>query len=145
MPHLTLPVTSDGPVVDLIVGVSAARELALKQAGKARPSPISLRCLIDTGATGTCLDSHAIAPLGLTPTGTMLITTPSTGKKPHVCETFDVGITFYHPDSSRFFGTVPIVAIDFSAQSIHGLLGRDVLANCLFVFDGAAKTFSIAF
>jgi len=145
MPHLTLPVTSDGPVVELIVGISTAREAALKLAGKPRPSPIILRCLIDTGATGTCLDSGAIGPLGLSPTGTTPITTPSTGKTPHTCETFDVGITFYHPDSSRFFGTVPIVALDFSAQPIDGLLGRDVLANCLFVYDGAAKTFSIAF
>ena len=52
---------------------------------------------------------------------------------------------FYHSVNSRYFGTVPIVATDFTAQSIDGLLGRDILASCLFVYDGAAKMFSIAF
>jgi hypothetical protein len=145
MPHFTLQIVPEGPLLSIVVGVSNPRAVALQQAGQPVPQAVILRCLIDTGASGTCLDAAAIAPLGLTATGTTLITTPSTGVTPHECPTFDVSILFYHADNSRFFGIVPVVATDFSAQSIDGLLGRDVLSSCLFVYDGAAKIFSIAF
>lgn len=145
MPHFTIPLTPEGPLISLVIGVSTPRVTALQAAGVTVPQAITLRCLIDTGASGTCLDAQALTPLNLTPTGTTLISTPSTGATPHQCYTYDVGIMFYHPANSRFFGTVPIVATDFSAQPIDGLLGRDVLESCLFVYDGAAKIFSIAF
>jgi hypothetical protein len=145
MPHFTLGLTAEGPVINLLIGVSIPRLKALQGAGLPIPEAVNLRCLIDTGASGTCLDATAIAPLGLTPTGTTLIATPSTGVTPHQCDTYDVSVFFYHTDNSRLFGTVPIVATDFSAQSIHGLLGRDILSSCLFVYDGAAQIYSIAF
>jgi len=145
MPHFTLNLVPEGPIISLIVGASAPRIQALQAANLPIPTPVTLRCLIDTGASGTCLDTTAIAPLGLSPTGTTLISTPSTGANPHQCNTFDVGIMFYHTENSRVFGTVPVMATDFSAQQIDGLLGRDILSSCLFVYDGAAGIFSIAF
>src|SRR5438270_12312590 len=145
MPHFTLQIVPEGPILAVLICVSAPRATALQNAGLAVPHPINLRCLIDTGASGTCLDAAAIAPLSLSPTGTTLISTPSTGGTPQVCDTYDVGVIIYHPENSRFFGTVPIVATDFSAQTIDGLLGRDVLGSCLFVYDGAAKICAIAF
>ena len=145
MPHFTLNLTAEGPLINLFVGVSAPRMRALQEANLPVPQGVILRCLIDTGASGTCLDATAIAPLGLTPTGTTLISTPSTGAIPHQCNTFDVGVVFAHPVNNRIFGVVPIVATDFSAQRIDGLLGRDILSSCLFVYDGAANLFSIAF
>jgi hypothetical protein len=145
MPHFTLQVVQEGPVISLLVGASAPRVTALQEAGLDVPQAVVLRCLIDTGASGTCVDGAAIAPLGLTPTGSTLISTPSTGGTPHQCATYDVGMMFVHPAGNRFFGTVAVVATDFSAQPIDGLLGRDVLSSCLLVYDGAAKIFSIAF
>ena len=145
MPHFTLGLTSEGPVIDLVVMASQPRADALKSAGLPIPTPVALRCLIDTGASGTCFDAAAIAPLGLSPTGTTPISTPSTGAVPHQCESYDVSVLFYHPDNSRYFGTLPVIAIDFSAQRIDGLIGRDILASCLFVYDGGAQSFAIAF
>jgi hypothetical protein len=145
MPHFTLQLTPEGPVISLQIGLSAPRIAALQKVNLPVPQAVQLRCLIDTGASGTCVDGAAIAPLGLTPTGTTMISTPSTGGTPHQCLTYDVGIMFAHQDGYRFFGTMAVVATDFSAQSIDGLLGRDVLGSCLFVYDGAAKIFSIAF
>jgi len=48
MPHLSLPITAAGPVLDFYVGVSIPREGALKQAGKPVPNPVLVRGLIDT-------------------------------------------------------------------------------------------------
>jgi hypothetical protein len=52
-------------MVDLYVGVTAQREAALKAAGIPVPSVISVRALIDTGASGTVIDSAALKPLAL--------------------------------------------------------------------------------
>jgi hypothetical protein len=145
MPHFTLPITPEGAVISLQIGLSAPRIAALQKTNAPVPQAVVLRCLIDTGASGTCVDAAALAPLGLTPTGTTLISTPSTGQTPHQCLTYDVGIMFAHQDGYRLFGTIAVVATDFSVQSIDGLLGRDVLGSCLLVYDGTAKTFSIAF
>jgi len=51
----------------------------------------------------------------------------------------------YHQVNTRFFPTLPVMAGDFRMQNIQGLLGRDVLAHCLLVYDGAGDTFSLAF
>jgi hypothetical protein len=91
------------------------------------------------------MDSTAIAPLGLQPTGMTQISTPSTGSTPVQCAEYDVAIGIYHPDYSRVFDAVPVVAADFSTQGIQGLFGRDLLKSCLLVYDGAAALFCIGF
>ncbi len=60
MPHFTLGLTPEGPVIDLVVMASQPRVDALKSAGLPIPTPVALRCLIDTGASGTCFDAAAI-------------------------------------------------------------------------------------
>ena len=109
------------------------------------PHMVVLDCLIDTGASVSCMDSAAIGPLGLQPTGMTPISTPSTGTNPVQCAQYDVAIGIYHPDYSRIFDTVPIVAVDFSAQGIQGLFGRDLLKSCLLVYDGTGQMFCIGF
>ena len=67
MPHLTLQVSANGPVVDLLIGVSKPLADVLQKNGKPIPQPIQIRGLIDTGASGTCIDLqvlHAINAKG---------------------------------------------------------------------------------
>jgi hypothetical protein len=118
---------------------------AFNAASQPVPPPVVLDCLIDTGASVTCMDAAAIAPLGLQPTGITPIRTPSTGATPAQCAQYGVGIGIYHPDYSRIFDTVPVIAADLSAQGIQGLMGRDLLRSCLFVYDGTAELFCIGF
>ena len=40
---------------------------------------------------------------------------------------------------------VPIVEAPLAAQGIEGLVGRDVLSRCRFVYDGPTSTFSLSF
>ena len=146
MPHFTIPLTPGrGPILKVVVGVSGPRAAALKAAEKPVPDSVLLDCLIDTGASVSCMDFAAIAPLGLQPTGMTPISTPSTGANPAMCAQYDVAIGIYHPDYSRVFDTVPVVGADFSTQGIQGLFGRDLLKSCLFVYDGAGQSFCIAF
>lgn len=145
MPHLTIPLAPNGPIVHLFVGVSAARDQALRKAGQPVPVMQRIITLIDTGASGTVIDTDAIQPLGLTPTGIVLVHTPSTAGQAATCPQYDVSLAIYHPDHSVFLGTMPVMCSHLSSSGIQALVGRDVLQKCPFVYDGSAGHFSLAF
>jgi hypothetical protein len=104
-----------------------------------------IRFLVDTGASCTVLDEATIAPLGLFPTGQTLVNSPTTGRQPDARFQYDVGILLYHADNSRMFHSLPVIATDLTNQRIGGLLGRDVLNNCLLMYNGSAGHFALAF
>lgn len=145
MPHLTVSFSSSGPLIDLSVGVSAQRRGALEKAGVQVPPFQRARALIDTGASATCIDPAILKPLGLTPTGTIHIHTPSTSGKPYICEQFDVGLGIDHPKDPMVLLTVPVIATELAAQGISALIGRDVLASCLLIYNGVEGTFTLGF
>lgn len=136
-----------GAVVDMLVGVSDARAQALEEAGIAIPKMKKVRALIDTGATSTCLDPIVFTHLGLHPTGSIPMPTPSTGPVPIDASTYDVSIIIPA-------GTPPYLMIEnmpvsaselYSAQGFHALLGRDILERCLLDFNGGAGFFTLAY
>ena len=61
------------------------------------PSPVIVRGLIDTGASCTCIDPSVIQQLGIPPSGTAAMLTPSTGTTPHQCNQFDVALLLIFP------------------------------------------------
>ena len=118
---------------------------ALKAAGIAAPDGIPVDFLVDTGASSSVIDQSIIQPLGLSPSGSRSCHTPSTGTTPMNLPEYDLGLMLVHDDSHKVFPSIAITASDFSQQNIHGLLGRDVLAQCLLVYDGRANSFALAF
>jgi len=145
MPHLTLQISPGGPILDLLVGVSVPRAAALQRAGQPVPQAVRVRGLVDTGASGTCVDPGCLSSLGLSPTGQSPIHTPSTEGTPVLCDQYDVSLVLLHPRLQFTLHALPVIASSLSIQGIQALLGRDVLAACLFVYDGAAGIFSLAF
>jgi predicted aspartyl protease len=145
MPHLTLQIAPGGPLVDILVGVSAGRLQALKQAAKPIPNAIQIRALIDTGASCTCIDPAVLKNLGLSPTGSTPIHTPTTGDQAHNANQYDVSLVLLHPKLQLTLQAVPVVEASLMIQGIQALIGRDVLKNCLFVYDGQTGIFTLAF
>lgn len=131
--------------MDIQVGVSEEREEALRRTGQAVPTRVQLRALLDTGASCTCVDPGALQSLALSPTGRTPVHTPSTEGIAHEADTYDVGITLMHPNLSLHIGTVPIVESQLDLMGIQALLGRDVLENCLLVYNGQRGFFTLAF
>jgi len=146
MPHFTLSGSIDGPVITTFVSVSRiSREIMLAQ-GKAVPNSVQVRALIDTGATFTCVDSAVVARLNLVRTGTMSVLTPTTGAIPQLLPQYDVDLQFVSPTSQVLppLEDVSVLQALLSAQGIQALIGRDILARCLFVFDGPSNSFSLS-
>ncbi|MGH9385441.1 MAG: aspartyl protease family protein [Vicinamibacterales bacterium] len=140
MSHFTLQVSPSGPIVDAIVGVSLPRRNALLAANQQVPNTVSIRGLLDTGASGTAVDPSVLTALGLTPTGTILVNTPTTGANPVSVDQYDVAFIIPGPPkgSPLLSLTLPVVASELLIpQGFHALIGRDILSQCVFVYNGS--------
>jgi hypothetical protein len=161
MPTIDLPLTPAGPLISVAIFVSVQRHTVL-QANKAPiPKPVIGIGLIDTGASGTAVDNTVVQALGLVPTGSVQIHTPSTGSKPHACNSYDVSLWFMSqpPTSTQpsaqpasqsqpfhpIHITLPVFEANLSPQKLHALIGRDVLGRCQFDYDGKNGRFRLTY
>ena len=139
----------DGPVLSHVVfHVSVPRFTALVRAGEQPPSPVTGRALIDAGASSSCIDPSVTSSLGLEPHGTVPVHTPSTGDHPHLANQTDLSIIVppaYRGDAPLVLGAVSALESRLlEHQNIHALIGRDVLARCTFLYEGAANRFVLS-
>jgi len=148
VPHFTLQVEPAGPVLRALVSVSQPRAAALTGAGQAIPAAVPIRGFVDTGASSTCVDPSVLASLDLSPIGTISINTPTTGMTPHDAEQYDVGLVIpaTQGTSPLIISAMPVVCSQLlAAQGFHALIGRDILDQCLLVYNGATRLFTLAF
>lgn len=133
-------------MADAIIGVSAPRMQALQQAAQPVPAAQQVRVLIDTGASGTCVDPSVLTSLGLTPTGQVPVNSATSGQTPVMCDQYDVGLIIPGPTGPFIAPTIPVTAHELLvAQGFHALIGRDVLARCVFVYNGTMGLFTLAY
>jgi len=87
-----------------------------------------------------------LSSLGMTPTGMTHVHTPSTGGQAAAMPQYDVMLAIDHPSGPLLVDAVPIIAVpNFTLGGVRALIGRDVLSRCLFIFNGTAKNFTLAF
>lgn len=148
MPHFTLTASPQtGPMLDMVVNASMPRLLALEADGQPAPESQNIRALIDTGASCTCIDPTVLAALGLQPTGKALMTTPSTGAIPAEADTYDVCIFIPAPGNQQplIKAVISVCTSQLIHQGFHALLGRDILKDCHFTYNGSAEFFTLAY
>lgn len=145
MPHVTQTIQASGPILECRVGVSVDRAKALKSTSSPIPPTVLIQGLVDTGASASTIDPTVVEALGLTPTGQAMMITPTTGAVPQPCATFDISLTLVHPNLQLRLGALPVCESVLAHQGFEMLIGRDVLKQCLLVYDGQDDTFTLAF
>jgi hypothetical protein len=117
------------------IGVSQARRAALAGANQPIPNNVQIRGLIDTGASNTCVDPSVLTTLGLTPTGSVTVNTPTTGTQPATADQYDVSLLI--PSASQtqpplVVGNLPVMCAELLvAQGFHALIEE---TSCRAVF-----------
>jgi hypothetical protein len=151
MHTLNVPIGPDGPLIDVLVGLSAADLQTLRNAGRPVPTPLALHALIDTGAEVSCADPQALAPLvhvGVIPKQFVLANVPAAGGITWAAE-YTVSLTIVHPSGNArahlVLRTQPVVEQSLGQLGYQALIGRDVLARCLHIYNGPAQLFTLAY
>jgi hypothetical protein len=146
MPLIHLAFELGRPIVRALVSLSVPRQQALVAAGQQIPTPIIGAFLVDTGASGTCIDPTTFAGLGLTPTGSTQMQTPSTGATLHKCNLYDISLLIPAPVGAPFqLEATPVMESHLRPQGIDGLLGRDVLEKFVLFYNSPLGGFTLAY
>ena len=95
--------------------------------------------LIDTGASHTAIREDIPVQLGLLPIGKVLVNTPSSTNV--TCNQYLARLIF---PNNMIVDNIRVTAMS-SAQSIHCLIGMDILSHGVLVYDGPNKSFSLTF
>ena len=138
-------------MLNAFIGVSLERRSALTLAKLEIPQPVPILALIDTGASATCVDPSVMRSLKVTPTGKVPIHTPSTKNDPVEHDQYDIGLFLFVPATIQTqpplaFHTLPIICAElFVSQGFQVLIGRDVLSQCIFSYNGTAGHFTLAY
>ena len=120
----------------------------MQKLGLPIPGLVQGTFLVDTGASGTCVDPRLVQSLSLHPSGSVSIQTPSTNGNPMVCNQYDVSVFIPGADESAggfFIPALPILETALSSQGIDGLIGRDIINRCTMVYNGSAAMFTLAY
>src|SRR4051794_6883756 len=79
MPLITLPITPEGPMVNVMIGWSHTKLIRYRRAHRPVADPIKVRALVDTGAEISCIDRSIAQQLDLDSSWAVLSTTPALG------------------------------------------------------------------
>ena len=146
MPYTTVPLNEHGAVIELLVGVSESRRDALKRNDLPVPRRVRAIVQIDTGAPFCIFAPFVFEQLEIKPVGIVDMRTPSTGESTCPFEQYLVSLSLPGGEIELHLSTREVVKAVFAPdEGIHGLLGRDLLEHCLFIYDGQHRTFSLAF
>ena len=140
--------TGGRPLLPVVIGVSQPLIFGLANAGRRIPKPIDCVFLIDTGAEDSYVNRLVLDQLRLNPTNVVQVQTGIPGSQPFQFDQYEVKLriaTTVLGQTDFVLEAMSIICGDFGAQGIDGLIGRDLLANCMARFDGPGQTFTLQF
>lgn len=129
-----------GPRVPVVLSPLAEQLQTPFSRGEAIPSPVTGHALIDTGASVTCIDRDAAkrAGLAIVDSGPMHSATHANEIVPIYAGRLSIQGLPNDIEARRAFGA------NLKSQGLTALIGRDVLAQCMFVYNGTDSSFSLA-
>ena len=148
MPQLRDVIRPDGAFVEVRAGWSQSSGRQLRAALRPVPPATQTQAILDTGAEMTCVDWAIITVLGLAFGGTTFANLPAHGGLTGA-GVFDVSLTIVHPSGNATDNLVipamSVLGVSLSPVGYDVLLGRDLLANCRFLYEGPTNQFELGY
>jgi hypothetical protein len=148
LPSIVLPVRPEGLILGVVINHSKPKLEAMTKAGQALPTWETAEFLVDTGASLTMMCKSIAAKLALASHGLTPVHTASSAGTPAMCNSYDIAM--YIPGmpgaaAGHFVEALPVTESDFTAHSFKGLLGRDVLQNCVLTYIGPSNEYVLSY
>jgi hypothetical protein len=131
-----------GPVVEVLIFPSVAQVQQLQQSHQPIPAPVKIQALIDTGASGSCINPAVAESLALSQVGVSNMSTPST-TTPVQCPIVMLDVLFM-PNQVKV-GNIFATVAPLGGQQIQMLIGRDVLKHGVLIYTGYINQFTLSF
>lgn len=137
---LDLPyLKENGPIIQIVLKPSDPTVAKLRIEKKDVPL-ITVRALIDTGASSTAISHKIVERLQLIPRGTVKVFTSN--KIQETRNEYDVAIEF---DSNAYLRVLRVLEANLQDHSIDCLIGRDILQFAVFTYNGPEKKVTLFF
>ena len=129
-----------GPRLQVTLSPLEAQTKAIADRGEPLPNPISGVALIDIGALCTCIDQKAAEAAGLAvvDSGFMTSATHENELVPVYAARLDIAGIPENVEAKRAYGAM------LEPQGLIALVGRDLLASCILVYNGPDGSFSLS-
>ena len=133
-----------GPILNVEVSLPGSLAEILSEKGDPIPAPAAGWALLDTGASRTCVDGETISGLGVNPIGLVPVGSAA-GQAQH--SLYPARLRF--PAEGLDIDFSSVVSVDLTGQAVEGqpitaLIGRDLLARCMLVYNGPGGFFTLA-
>lgn len=127
-----------GAIVQVTLSPLRSGRQAIAERSEAAPPVVSGYAQIDTGASATCFDRSAAERAGLEIFSSKTVTSATGTEK--------VSIYAGRLEIAGFTSIVTRAALGMELDSLDliALIGRDVLANCILVYNGPENSFSLS-
>lgn len=147
MQELKFPITPDGMICDVLIGLNGQTTKSLVSARQAISPPVPCRGLIDTGSDVTCVGSAVLRRLGLIAPIAKTTTTTISGTVP--VDLFEVSRNILNLAASQgpmlVFSDLLVMELTGSVPKLDVLIGMDALLTTRLLLDGPNKEFSLQF
>jgi hypothetical protein len=128
-----------GPIVEIKIAIPRLAEDLMRVVGNQPPNPLSITAMIDTGSTFTIIQGGLASQLGLEPIGVEYLSTPSS--QDVASYRYQVRVIF----SNNVITEVTAVEAPLAGQHIQCLIGRDILAQGVLIYNGLINQYTLSF
>lgn len=137
---LQLGLQGAGPRIQAILSPLENQLKSLADKGEPPPHPVSGFALIDTGASSTCIDQNAAEAAGLAvvDSGPMSSATHDNEIVPIYAGKIEIIGMSVSVNIMRAYG------VNLNSQDLVALIGRDLLSQCVLVYNGPESSFSLS-
>jgi len=153
--HKNFITAAGRPFLSCHVGLSLPRQSDLIAAGLPVPPTVTCNFVIDTGAPFTAIDPALLSSFETT--GETSLPEMMNPDQRHICAIYELSIFIPNKTSfdcshlvssdegSYLAPNLKVIGMrSLRAHRVDGFLGHDVLENCIFIYDGRAKSFTLA-